>query len=267
MAPRRSNKKRETRMDAAIDAMAVMGFESKLVRSTVNHLIKNVYGSDGWPFIEADGYKELIECLISDQEQQQPPNALSEDKEENREDGHSEASPSACSNRTPFQPCSNTENTDGALTVNQTVDTVSASSHTNNQPSFKAVDSASATGETHDQLPIVESAETPPAVNHLLIVDSVETPASINQLPIVKSEDAVPEENKSNFRLAYSPPLKIGVPPPMENFGCKKRKPCYGWISDDDDDEEEEEEEKKLIELPPASMSKVRTMLVNERVN
>ncbi|MED6151277.1 hypothetical protein PIB30_080988 [Stylosanthes scabra] len=270
MAPRRSSKKRETRMDAAIDAMAVMGFASKLVRSTVNHLIKNVYGSDGWLFIEADGYKELIECLISDQEQQ-------EDKEKIREDGQSEASPSGCSNRTPLQACSNTENSNGALTTNQAIDTVSASSQTNNQPSIKDVESASATSETTHQLPVVESAETPSSVNHLPIALSVETPTRVNQLPVVeyvekpyvvnqlpvvKTEDAVPADNESDFRLTYSP--QIEVPRPKETPLCKKRKPCYGWISDDD---EEEEEEMKLIELPPASMSKVRTMLINEGVN
>ncbi|MED6167233.1 hypothetical protein PIB30_000480 [Stylosanthes scabra] len=185
------------------------------------------------------------------------------DKEKNREGGHSEASPSGCSNRTPLQACSNTENSNGALTTNQAIDTVSASSQTNNQPSIKDVESASATSETAHQLLVVESAETPSSVNHLPIVVSVETPTGVNQLPIDKAEDAVPADNESNFRLTYSPQIEVPQPN-KETPSCRKRKPCYGWISDDDD---EEEKEMKLIELPPASMSKVRTMLINEGVN
>lgn len=85
-------------MDAAIDAMSLMGFPEKLVRSTVNRLIKTVpflppppiffivllvplflsaqnfvhfffqvYGPEGWVFIEEGGYSELIELLLAEQ--------------------------------------------------------------------------------------------------------------------------------------------------------------------------------------------------------
>ncbi|KAK7269250.1 hypothetical protein RIF29_21970 [Crotalaria pallida] len=73
MPPKR---KRETRMDAAIDSMEQYGFPSKLVRQTVHHLLKVYGGSHGWVFIEDAAYSLLIETLLEKpQHQQQPPSA------------------------------------------------------------------------------------------------------------------------------------------------------------------------------------------------
>ncbi|XP_021828488.1 uncharacterized protein LOC110768923 isoform X3 [Prunus avium] len=66
-------RKRNSRMDAAIDAMTrEMGFDERLVRATVKELLK-VYGvrgspDQGWPFIEEFSYKLLIEQLLEKQE-------------------------------------------------------------------------------------------------------------------------------------------------------------------------------------------------------
>nr|XP_033508243.1 uncharacterized protein LOC104119494 isoform X2 [Nicotiana tomentosiformis] len=68
MAPRGRPRKRLGRMDAAIDAMTPFGFDESLVRKTVNKLLKEYGGNDGWAFIEDCGYKELIEAILRDLE-------------------------------------------------------------------------------------------------------------------------------------------------------------------------------------------------------
>ncbi|KAL4291867.1 hypothetical protein GQ457_14G025520 [Hibiscus cannabinus] len=64
MAPRgRSKKKANTRKDAAIDAMKPYGFHINLVKTTIKELL-DVYGEDGWPFIEDSAYKVLLEAIL-----------------------------------------------------------------------------------------------------------------------------------------------------------------------------------------------------------
>ncbi|XP_009784341.1 uncharacterized protein LOC107817835 isoform X1 [Nicotiana tabacum] len=68
MAPRGRPRKRLGRIDAAIDAMTSFGFDESLVRETVNKLLKEYGGNEGWAFIEDCGYKELIEAILRDLE-------------------------------------------------------------------------------------------------------------------------------------------------------------------------------------------------------
>ncbi|XP_009770492.1 probable GPI-anchored adhesin-like protein PGA55 isoform X2 [Nicotiana sylvestris] len=71
MAPRGRPRKRLSRMDAAVDAMTPFGFDESLVRKTVNKLLKEYEGDEGWEgwaFIEDCGYKELIDAFLRDQE-------------------------------------------------------------------------------------------------------------------------------------------------------------------------------------------------------
>ncbi|OIS97141.1 PREDICTED: uncharacterized protein LOC109234450 isoform X2 [Nicotiana attenuata] len=71
MAPRGRPRKRLSRMDAAVDAMTPFGFDESLVRKTVNKLLKEYEGDEGWEgwaFIEDCGYKELIDAILRDQE-------------------------------------------------------------------------------------------------------------------------------------------------------------------------------------------------------
>ncbi|OIT18686.1 hypothetical protein A4A49_43687, partial [Nicotiana attenuata] len=68
MAPRGRPRKRLGRIDAAIDAMTPFGFDESLVRKTVNKLLKEYGGNEGWAFIEDCGYKELIEAILRDLE-------------------------------------------------------------------------------------------------------------------------------------------------------------------------------------------------------
>ncbi|KAM1406764.1 hypothetical protein ACFXTH_001400 [Malus domestica] len=75
MAPRARGRKKDTRMDAAIDATREMGFDEKLVRATVNDLLK-VYKGDNrtenpWRFIEEGSYTLLVEQLLEKVEAQE----------------------------------------------------------------------------------------------------------------------------------------------------------------------------------------------------
>ncbi|XP_065869558.1 uncharacterized protein [Euphorbia lathyris] len=71
MAPRgRPRKPRgQTRMDAAIDAMKCYGFPEKLIVATIKELL-DVYGLEGWPFIEEAAYKVLLENILEKVENQ-----------------------------------------------------------------------------------------------------------------------------------------------------------------------------------------------------
>lgn len=56
---------RNTRTDAALDAMRPYGFADNEICAAVNDLLKNVYGGDeGWFFIEDASYSVLIDRLI-----------------------------------------------------------------------------------------------------------------------------------------------------------------------------------------------------------
>ncbi|XP_058207229.1 uncharacterized protein LOC131320526 isoform X2 [Rhododendron vialii] len=69
MAPRARPRKRLTRMDAAIDAMTPLGFPEQLVRRIVKGLLEVYGGDEGWPFIEADAYKILIDTILDQPEE------------------------------------------------------------------------------------------------------------------------------------------------------------------------------------------------------
>ncbi|KAF4386114.1 hypothetical protein F8388_016366 [Cannabis sativa] len=65
MAPKaRFNKRGNTRMDAALDAMGQFGFQKQRVREAVRKLLRVYGGDDGWPFIEEDYYRVLLEALL-----------------------------------------------------------------------------------------------------------------------------------------------------------------------------------------------------------
>lgn len=57
-------------MDAAIDHFAPMGYRRADVRSVVNRLLRDVYGNDGWPFLEDSCYYVVQEALLEMQEEE-----------------------------------------------------------------------------------------------------------------------------------------------------------------------------------------------------
>ncbi|KAM7265260.1 hypothetical protein ACFE04_002943 [Oxalis oulophora] len=62
MAPRGQSKK-NTRADAAYDAMKKYGFSLPLVKKTLKELLQ-VYSQDGWMLIEEDSYSVLLEAIL-----------------------------------------------------------------------------------------------------------------------------------------------------------------------------------------------------------
>ncbi|CAA0834393.1 Nucleolar histone methyltransferase-related protein [Striga hermonthica] len=79
-----SNLPRLSRMDAAVDALAPFGFPADKVKQGVKELLKVYGGDDGWPFIEEYSYKELIEALLRDVNEED--NNAVDTKEKNSED-------------------------------------------------------------------------------------------------------------------------------------------------------------------------------------
>ncbi|XP_045808475.1 uncharacterized protein LOC123902730 [Trifolium pratense] len=252
MAPkRRSLKKGERRMDAALDAMIPYGFPNKLVRRTVDQLLKVYGGNDGWVFIEDSAYTLLINTLLEQQQQEdQDQDGLIEDNPGNA---------AGCSKRTLLLPCTNTETSDDAPLANQALDTISAASETGNQLPV-AVDSATATSKAVIELPIKPvdtSAATSQPVNQLSIM-AVDTATSktVNKLPlkavdtvsaIMEIDDQVPIKviiDSVSAENEYEPP-QTKSPQPIGKLCHKRRRPCHGWLSSDDEEEEEED----LIEL------------------
>ncbi|KAF2319041.1 hypothetical protein GH714_012921 [Hevea brasiliensis] len=53
----------QMRMDAALDAMMSYGFPEELIVTTVKELL-DVYGMDGWPFIEEASYRVLLDSIL-----------------------------------------------------------------------------------------------------------------------------------------------------------------------------------------------------------
>ncbi|XP_058743699.1 uncharacterized protein LOC131616387 isoform X2 [Vicia villosa] len=263
MAPKRRPVKRgESRMDAALDAMAPFGFSRKLVRRTVDQLLEVYGGNEGWVFIEDAAYTLLINTLL---EHQQDQDSLIEDNPEN---GPNEALTAGCSNGTLLLPCSNTEASDDAPIANQVVGTISAASETDtatasgraaikrpikpadtsaatsqrNSHLPMTVDTATATSKTVSRIPIkplnTSATEHKPSNQHSIkVVDTVSTSNEINNQGSIKAIIDTVSADKE-----YEPP-KTKSSQPIGKLYHKRRRPCHGWISSDDEEED-------LIELP-----------------
>ncbi|RDY08420.1 hypothetical protein CR513_07344, partial [Mucuna pruriens] len=234
MAPRRRSTKRgQTRMDAALDAMAPYGFPSKLVRTTVQNLLKaNVYGgNEGWIFIEDSGYTLLIDTLLEKQANPSPQVGLIE---ANPGDGPNEVTPAGCSS-SALLAYSNTQTSNDTPLTNQGIDTVSAASGTGNELPIKGVDTAvSATSENGSELPF-KSVDISSVTS--------ETPIKASTISAEKESECQPT---GNLALGENHGSKS---PQLVTMLChKRRRPFHGWISNDDEEEE-------LIELPPAPLS------------
>ncbi|TKY52159.1 histone-lysine N-methyltransferase [Spatholobus suberectus] len=251
MAPRRRPTKRgQTRMDAAIDAMAPYGFPNKLVRSTVQNLLKVYGGNDGWVFIEDTGYTLLIDTILEKQANPSPQHGLIE---ANPGDGPTEVTPAGCSN-SALLPCSNTQTSDDTSSTDQAIDTVSAASGTGNQHPIKGVDTVSATSEIGREVPFksVDFSSVTSEPGNQLFIKTEDIASAATETPI--KADAISAEKESEGQPARN--LSLGEnhgpksPQLVTRLSHKKRRPCHGWISSDDDEEE-------LIELHPAPWSSI----------
>ncbi|CAM0873888.1 unnamed protein product [Alopecurus aequalis] len=61
----------DRRIDAAIDHFVPMGFKKVDVRNIINSLLRNVYGNDGWPFLEENCYHVVQEALLEKQQEEE----------------------------------------------------------------------------------------------------------------------------------------------------------------------------------------------------
>ncbi|PPS18628.1 hypothetical protein GOBAR_AA01930 [Gossypium barbadense] len=123
MPPRRRPKKAisfpksNTRKDAAIDAMKPYGFPVDVVQTTIKDLL-NVYGEDGWPFIEDSAYKVLLEAIL----EKVTGEGTSDPKEPVAETSSRTAVLPICSDVSPLNTESQASNGfDGASELNKTL--------------------------------------------------------------------------------------------------------------------------------------------------
>ncbi|KAK5795628.1 hypothetical protein PVK06_036900 [Gossypium arboreum] len=118
MPPRRRPKKKSnTRKDAAIDAMKPYGFPVDVVQTTIKDLL-NVYGEDGWPFIEDSAYKVLLEAIL----EKVTGEGTSDPKEPVAETSSRTAVLPICSDVSPLNTESQASNGfDGASELNKTL--------------------------------------------------------------------------------------------------------------------------------------------------
>ncbi|OIV90825.1 hypothetical protein TanjilG_15558 [Lupinus angustifolius] len=250
-----------TRMDAALDSMLPYGFPKKLVRQTVNHLLKVYGGSDGWVFIEDSAYSLLIETLLEKQQEEEEGEegttaeaGHNVDMEDNPADGHSEAPPTGSSNGTLI-PCSNLETFVDSSLSNQAIETVSATSETCIQLPIKPLDTLSPASETSKQSPI---KAVNPASATCGTGTKLSSSPSITSIKFETKVDCIikhiyckPNETFAMDEIHGTPlacsSLQTKLPQPAERLCHQRRRPCFGWISDDEEDEEP-------IELPPAPL-------------
>ncbi|XAR65917.1 Histone-lysine N-methyltransferase [Bertholletia excelsa] len=235
----RSRKPRLTRMDAAIDAMAPFGFLEQLVRGKVKDLLREYGGDVGWPFIEADAYKLLIDSLLDQQEEEDKRSTrdgngsalLDEPQKDGRSGNFPPAADAGPSCLTPASRC--LEVIDAAV---QTSDTDSGD-HTPPAQNCDEVRMLNDAGEScvSQQLPQTALDLT---LKSSLPTEPLDSSPVISHPPVLPLSEALP---KSCLPLVPSlPPASILQP--------KRKKPCFGWISDDDDDTED------FIILTPAPL-------------
>ncbi|XP_057428028.1 uncharacterized protein LOC130721280 [Lotus japonicus] len=169
-----------SQMDAALAAMSPYGFSTTVIRRTVQHLL-NVHGGgdQAWVLIQDSAYSLLIHKLL---DSSHPTDGLTED---NPGDGPNETPSAGCSNKT-LLPCSDTQTSDGTPLINQTNNTVSASSETANELPIKAMDIVSATTEG--------------VAEFLIKADDISSSETGNQLPI-KAKDTVPATSEAGAEL------------------------------------------------------------------
>ncbi|KAK3228645.1 hypothetical protein Dsin_000526 [Dipteronia sinensis] len=111
-------KKKNTRTDAALDAMRLYGFPDDLIRTHLKQLLK-VYGQDHWFFIEENAYKVLLDSILEQVEQDAIPQPA---YKELHQQGDIGAGPSR---EVPALPHSETETSDIALQTREGLETAS----------------------------------------------------------------------------------------------------------------------------------------------
>ncbi|EEF35512.1 uncharacterized protein LOC8270455 [Ricinus communis] len=198
MPPRRAPKVGLKRIDAALDALRPMGFSPDLIRKTVQSLLKAYGGDEGWPFLEENSYRLVIESILEELE-----------KPEREDDGP--------------KMLENGSSKDEIIEEKAKAQVHYPSDH------YKRVQSPSIESppqKKHAMVVHTPSINTTPGANAV--------PCSLKgETSQVKLERKLPS---SEISAGVSSP-QLFSPPPVESRPAQRRKPCYGWLSSDDEEE------------------------------
>ncbi|XP_028803737.1 uncharacterized protein LOC114758821 [Neltuma alba] len=204
------------RIDAAMDSLCPMGFSRDLVRKTVNKLLKAYGGDQGWVFIEEASYKVVIDAILEEQE--------SKEKTE-LENAHPKLL--ECSSIQAESVEQSQSLQDDSECINQSImPDVTGHSHTSQAKVTAEV--ASLAQHIHSEAPMDNSHH--PLEDILEHKATTENCRGAPTVADVKSPGMCPR-----------PSMELG-----SSSVVRKRRPCFGWISDDDNDESD------LVYLLPA---------------
>ncbi|KAJ9160303.1 hypothetical protein P3X46_025716 [Hevea brasiliensis] len=228
MAPRGRTKKGQMRMDAALDAMMSYGFPEELIVTTVKELL-DVYGMDGWPFIEEASYRVLLDSILEKVEKEakekgdSPPSG-------GRDGNNTKASCAGPSSEALVHTYSSE---DALLQSNVNLDI--ASDTDNNKAPVTAL---RADGFECNTCPPEAEVEGNTWKDINLDQGSREQQMSNSN----GNFHAVPKLGSSSHSVQHD----ICSPERVDALPRRSRRPFHGWISSDDEEE--------LVELTPAPL-------------
>ncbi|KAK9283815.1 hypothetical protein L1049_012069 [Liquidambar formosana] len=259
------------RMDAAIDAMKLLGFPKELVEKKVKNLLKVYDGDQGWVFIEEDSYKLLIETILEEQEK----DSSKDDSSNEEARGGTDAQSSAAG---PSEVPDDAEPSVAGFSGGVSNDTepsaagLSGGVLDDGKPSTAGpasgglqlmcsepdvLDTALQTYETEGQSYLLP-AEVEGRGKRNLTLDNESCPKRMNRIGNTDGNSGVATYLGNS--LFHSPLAVDNSGELVDNLPKKRRKRCHGWISSDDEDD-------FLVELTPAiSPRHVKNMIdVTER--
>ncbi|KAK4277855.1 hypothetical protein QN277_015785 [Acacia crassicarpa] len=210
------------RIDAAFDSLCPMGFSRVLVRKTVNRLLKAYGGDQGWVFLEEASYKAVIDAILEEQELQEK--AELENAQPKLLEGSSIKAEAVTQSHSP--DAQSVQDDSGCIKQSILSDVTEHSQTSHAKVTAEVLSLAQhikseAPMDNNSQLPledIVEYKATTTENCRALTVAGVESPV-----------------------MSLRPSMELGSSPVV-----KRRRPCFGWISEDDKDESD------LVYLMPA---------------
>ncbi|XP_073304766.1 uncharacterized protein [Primulina huaijiensis] len=204
---------RLTRMDAAVDAMAPLGFTEKQVKKAVKGLIKVYDGNDAWPVIEEASYTLLLEVMLNDVaiNQEQGTEVANKSKDNCLEEG-----------------------TSGIASNRVLPDIQQHEKREEDAPNPSDIVAA-------DPEPPVEIG----ASSGIIINEGGSEVLTTGTMENVSCKTA--RDSETGLQLKVKSSSSIPSPPATDTHPPRRYWPCYGWIDSDDDDEPND-----FINLDPA---------------
>ncbi|XP_061999912.1 uncharacterized protein LOC133717245 isoform X2 [Rosa rugosa] len=278
MAPRRGRggPPKTSRMAAAVEAMADMGFEPKLVRQKVNRLLKkDLYGEEGWRFIEEGSYSVLLEALLEEQTDGDENGNASPEKSKGGKDAETAgAGPSSSKNASPKKStCGNDAETSEAGLLSKDVSLQTDARGVNDtetsgaglsiikdvspQTDARGVNDAESSGAGPSSSKVASVENDPSGGSE--VETSGPVPSSLTKvfLPCsnletvsrtLESKDDL-DSSSHNEPLTTASPTQLpgeiqgqqGTPvthsvQEVDTLPARRRRPYHGWVGCDDDD-------------------------------